>query len=183
MKTNISQNPNPALKALKAFVGDWPAVDDLLELAARRQLREFQDGLAFIRAKRDPTRDNVDRWWNDFEAHVRSTGCVDASRLVYAAHLGLVDEAYRSAEHARLGPAGAGSDIMGPDAYRTSIMFQAGMPELRSDPRFVPLCARLGLVEFWTTTGSWPDCADEVPYDFRAECARSRHAPKDDFGF
>jgi hypothetical protein len=23
MKTNISQNPNPALKALKAFVGDW----------------------------------------------------------------------------------------------------------------------------------------------------------------
>lgn len=175
--------PLSSLLRAKAFVGDWPAVDDLLELAARRQLREFQDGLAFIRAKRDPTRENVDRWWSDFESHVRGTGCVDASRLVYAAHLGLVDEAYVAAEHCRLGPAGAGSDIMGPDAYRTSIMFQANMPELRNDPRFIPLCVRLGLVEFWTTTGSWPDCADEVPYDFRAECERQRHLPKDDFGF
>jgi hypothetical protein len=72
---------------------------------------------------------------------------------------------------------------MGPDAYRTSLLFQAGMPELRNDPRFVPLCARLGLVEFWLTTGKWPDCADDVPYDFKAECARARHIPKDRFGF
>ena len=45
------------------------------------------------------------------------------------------------------------------------------------------LCARLGLVEFWTTTGKWPDCADEVPYDFKAECAKARHIPKQEFGF
>jgi hypothetical protein len=72
---------------------------------------------------------------------------------------------------------------MGPDGYRPSLLFQAGMPELRNDPRFARLCARLGLVEFWMTTNKWPDCADEVPYDFRAECAKVQHISKEDFGF
>ena len=56
------------------------------------------------------------------------------------------------------------------------------MPELRNDSRFVRLCARLGLVEFWTATGKWPGCADEVPYDFKAECAQAQSIAKDDFG-
>jgi hypothetical protein len=72
---------------------------------------------------------------------------------------------------------------MGPDGYRMSLMFQAGMPELRNDPRFTRLCARLGLVEFWMSTGKWPDCADEVSYDFRAECAKMRDIPKEVFEF
>ncbi|MGE0045437.1 MAG: hypothetical protein AB7J28_08555 [Hyphomonadaceae bacterium] len=42
----------------------------------------------------------------------------------------------------------------------------------RSTPRFVKFCARLGLVDYWLESGVWPDCADETPYDFRAECAR-----------
>jgi len=55
------------------------------------------------------------------------------------------------------------------------------MPELRNDPRFASLCARLGLVEFWIGTDRWPDCADEVPYDFRAECARAHDTPRESF--
>ena len=175
--------PVSSLLRAYSFQEDWAAVDRLLAIAAQRQLREFQDGLPFIRAKRDPTPENIGTWRSALEAHVERTGCVDVSRLVYSAHLGLVDEAYRAAEAARLGP-GAGDDgIMGPDGYRTSLLFQAGMPELRNDPRFARLCARLGLVEFWTTTGKWPDCADEVPYDFEAECARARLVPKEDFGY
>ena len=42
---------------------------------------------------------------------------------------------------------------------------------------------RLGLVDFWMTTGKWPDCADEVPYDFRAESGRARDVPNEEFGF
>ena len=72
---------------------------------------------------------------------------------------------------------------MAPDAYRTSLLFHAGMPELRNDPRFSRLCARLGLVEFWTATGKWPDCADDVPYDFRVECEKAQDIPKEVFGF
>jgi TolB-like protein/class 3 adenylate cyclase len=174
--------PVSSLLRAYAFRQDWAAVDRLLELAAKRQLREFQDGLPFIRAKRDPSPENVGEWWRTVEAHVGKTGCVDVSRLVYSAHLGLVEDAYRVAETARLGPAGTSDDMMGPDGYRTSLLFQAGMPELRNDPRFARLCARLGLVEFWTATGKWPDCVDEVPYDFKAECAKVQDVPKDDFG-
>ncbi len=126
--------------------------------------------------------ERIGGWRSALEAHVSRTGSVDVSRLVYAAHLGLVGEAYRAAETARLGPVGTSDDILGPDAYRPSLMFQAGMPELRNDPRFARLCARLGLVEFWTATGKWPDCAEEVPYDFKGECAKAQTIPKEEFG-
>jgi tetratricopeptide (TPR) repeat protein len=175
--------PVSSLLRCYAFQQDWEAVDRLLELAAKRQLREFQDGLPFIRTKRDPSPENIATWRSALAAQIDKTGRVDVSRLVYSAHLGLVEEAYRAAETARLGPAGTGDDIMGPDGYRTSLLFQAGMPELRNDSRFVRLCARLGLVEFWLATGKWPDCADEVPYDFKAECEKARHVPIQEFGF
>ena len=175
--------PVSSLLRAYAFQQDWAAVDRLLELAAKRQLREFQDGLPFIRAKRDPTPEHIGGWRRALEAHVAKTGRVDVSRLVYAAHLGLVEEAYRAAETAPLGPAGTSDDIMGPDRYRTHLLFQTGMPELRNHRRFLQLCARLGLVELWMATGKWPDCAGEVPYDFKAECAKVRHVPKEDFGF
>ena len=175
--------PVSSLLRAHAFQQDWAAVDRLLALAEQRQLREFQDGLPFIRAKRDPSPAHIDAWRSTLEAHVRKTSRVDASRLVYAAHLGLIDEAYAAADAARLGPAGTADDIMGPDAYRTALLFQAGMPELRNDPRFPRLCARLGLVEFWLASGKWPDCADEVPYDFHAECAQARDVPREAFGF
>jgi TolB-like protein/class 3 adenylate cyclase len=175
--------PVSSLLRAYAFQQDWAAVDRLLELAAKRQLREFQDGLPFIRAKRHPTPENIEGIRNALEAHVDKSGCVDVARLVYAAHLGLIEEAYRAGDGARLGPAGTSDDSMGPDAYRTSLLFQAGMPELRNDARFVRLCARLGLVEFWMTTEKWPDCAGEVPYDFKAECAKARDIPKAEFGF
>ena len=106
-----------------------------------------------------------------------------AERVRINAHLGLVEEAYRMSVNVKLGPNGTSDDIMGPDAYRTSLLFQAGMPELRNDPRFARLCARLGLVEFWMATGKWPDCVDDVRYDFKGECAKAQHIPKEDFGF
>ena len=99
------------------------------------------------------------------------------------AHVGLVDEAYVAVERAFLGPRGTADDVMGPDAYTTGMLFWHGMPEIRRDRRFVRLCARLGLVEFWLATQKWPDCADEVPYDFRSECEKARDVPKEAFGF
>jgi hypothetical protein len=175
--------PVANLLRAKAFLGDWAAVDRLLDPSARVPLREFHDGVAFIRAKRNPTPENLAGIQSALAAHFERTGSVDVSRLVYAAHLGLVDEAYRTAESARLGPAGTADDIMGPDGYRPALLFHTGMPELRDDPRFVPLCARLGLVEFWLATGEWPDCADEVSYDFKAECERVRRIPVEEFAF
>ena len=174
--------PVSSLLRAYAFQEDWAAVDRLLALAAKRNMREFQDTLPFVQAKRDLSPENIDAWRRRLQDHVAKTGGVDVSLLVYSAHLGLVEEAYQAAETARLGPDGSSNDILGPDGYRTSLLFQAGMPEMRNDPRFARLCARLGLVEYWMTTDKWPDCTDEVPYDFKAECAKVEHIPKDDFG-
>jgi hypothetical protein len=44
--------------------------------------REYQDGLAFIRAKRDPTAENVGGIRRALEAHVEGTGSVDVAHLV-----------------------------------------------------------------------------------------------------
>ena len=50
---------------------------------------------------------------------------------------------------------------------------------MRRDPRFVELCARLGLVDYWLTTQRWPDCVDEVApyYDFKNRCATVAAGP------
>jgi TolB-like protein len=39
---------------------------------------------------------------------------------------------------------------------------------LRQSPRFVELCGRLGLIDYWRETGVWPDCVPETAgtYDF-----------------
>jgi len=29
-------------------------------------------------------------------------------------------------------------------------------------------------VSFWLATGQWPDCVDQLPYDFRAACEQVR---------
>jgi len=130
-----------------AFLGAWARIDQLLDPAANRPLREFEEGLAFINAKRRPTPENLAKIRDGLTARVADTGCIDISRLVYAAHLGLVDEAYAAADGAHLGPRGNATDLMGPDAYATGMLFWEIMPEIRRDRRFVKLCARLGLVE------------------------------------
>jgi len=175
----------PVATLLRAFalLNDWPAVDELLATVANQPAHEFEDGLMFVRAKRDPTAENIGAMREALEVHVATAGSVDVARLVYAAHLGLADDVYRVVESARLGPRGVADDMIGPDAYRTGMLFWKGMPEIRNDPRFVRLCARLGLVEFWLATQKWPDCVNEVPYDFRAECEKARSIPKDAFEF
>jgi hypothetical protein len=89
---------------------------------------------------------------------------------------------YRAAKSTRQRPAGTSDDILGSDRYRTHLLFQAGKPELRNDPRLPRLCARLGLLEFWLVTGKWPGSADEVRYDFKAKCAKVHHISKENLG-
>jgi DNA-binding SARP family transcriptional activator len=56
------------------------------------------------------------------------------------------------------------------------IIFGATGVVMRTDPRFLDLCAKLGLADYWLTTGRWPDCAGAVDYDFRAEASRASRA-------
>ncbi len=58
-------------------------------------------------------------------------------------------------------------------AMATAALFLQNGAALRRDIRFPLLCCRLGLVDYWTQSGRWPDCADEVSYDFKVECEKA----------
>jgi TolB-like protein/tetratricopeptide (TPR) repeat protein len=94
-----------------------------------------------------------------------------------AAEVGHADAAFRAFDAAfKSGQpiAAYTSRNMGiPRAIQSIGLFYHDGEALRRDPRFARVCAKLGLVDCWTTSGHWPDCADEVPYDFRAECAKA----------
>ncbi len=166
--------PAPAnnLIMLHADRGEWDAVDALLSPArlAKHPLRQFEQGARnYVAAKRAATPAALRQSLATARGQFESTGFT-LNLMTILAHLGARDEAYAMSETASFTHADNGDDVMGIDAYRTYFLFHTSYPELRADPRFILLCARLGLVQYWTTTQNWPDCADEVPYDFKEEC-------------
>jgi TolB-like protein len=58
--------------------------------------------------------------------------------------------------------------------YMPPYLFLPPTAPLRSDPRFMQLAAKLGLVAYWRATGHWPDFCSEpsLPYDCRGEAAK-----------
>ncbi len=54
--------------------------------------------------------------------------------------------------------------------YETALLFIGETGQLRMNPDFAKLCARLGLARYWRETNAWPDCTDQVGYDFKAAC-------------
>jgi TolB-like protein len=50
------------------------------------------------------------------------------------------------------------------------ILFRSPADGMRRDPRFMPMAAKVGLVDYWEKAGKWPDfCAEPgLPYDCRA---------------
>jgi adenylate cyclase len=55
--------------------------------------------------------------------------------------------------------------------YETALLFINETIQLRMNPDFAKLCVRLGLARYWRDTDQWPDCASQLPYDFKAACA------------
>lgn len=162
---------------------DWQAVDRLTSPArlALYPLREHQGVIGFARVMRNPTLRNRRLMFDSIAKRADAVGHIDAQVAVVAAELGFADETFALLERCRFGPSGSSQDVMGTHAYRTILLFPKAYPTLRADPRFVKVCARLGLVEYWLETQNWPDCANEVPYDFKSVCEGLRDWPKDVF--
>jgi tetratricopeptide (TPR) repeat protein len=93
-------------------------------------------------------------------------------RIANLSHLGFVDDAFRLADRYT---AAAMTRVDSP-----AFLFDPGMAAARRDPRFMAFAARLGLVDYWRSTGKWPDyCAEPgLPYDCKAEAARLAAAGK-----
>ena len=162
---------------------DWAAVDRLIDPARleRYPLREHRSVIGLMAVLRDPTPEKRQRVLESVTRSIDLTGHTDAMPFITLAELGFVDESFELLDRAKLGPSGGTKDALGTNAYRTHLLFPAAFTKLRGDPRFVKLCARLGLVEYWLATQKWPDCAGEVAYNFSAECETYRDYPKDEF--
>ena len=167
----------------QAHAGNWVEVDRLIDPArlAQHPLREHSHLVELVAVLRDPTPENVRNGLATLTDSIEQTGHVTAEIFPWLAELDLAEEAYALLDRAKLGPSGGPMDMLGNTAYRTHMLFAAAFTKLRADPRFVKLCARLGLVEYWLATQNWPDCAETVPYDFKAECEKYRDYPKDVF--
>ena len=68
--------------------------------------------------------------------------------------------------------------IPGEANYYAGFLFFTLTAPLRKDPRFMQLAVRIGLVDYWRSSGHWPDfCADPtLPYNCRAEANRLKPA-------
>jgi TolB-like protein len=123
----------------------------------------------FGRAVRDNDLGLVDfarRWLTD---QLARTGSVPLDDVIGLATLtGEVDEAFDFLDRASFSHIFS-EEFDLPGAIPGSIFFGDGRRRLVPDVRFMGLCHKLGLVDYWLKTDRWPDCADEVPYDFRAE--------------
>jgi TolB-like protein len=164
---------------------DWVTVERLTNAArlALYPLREHEGVVAFGTVMREVGKGGRQQMFDAICARADASGHIDPQVAVIAAELGCVEETYALLNRCRFGPAGTDEDVMGMHAYRTLLLFPKAYTHLRADRRFVHLCARLGLVEYWLETNHWPDCALDVPYDFKAECENARSVPCDSYNY
>ncbi len=161
----------------QGFLGDWAAVDPLLDPAAKFPWREFQDD-GVHPGQAHPTPENI-RGIQSRSAASRADRLGRRSRLVYAAHLGLVDEAYRTPRSSSR-PTPTIDDIMGSDATARRC---CSMPGCQSCATFFvrPLCAR-GAGRDLVVQGQVADGFDEVPTTQGRVLHGTSH-PIEEFGF
>ncbi len=179
------QQATAYLLLIASWLGDWDQIDRLSDpkRLAQFPLRENSGILATAATMRYPTAQNREFFFGIMKARVEKLGFIDSVFLTFSSLIGMSDAAYPVLDRLPFGPKGAKGDPLGMMGCRAHLLFTPANKDGRNDARFVKLCARLGLVEFWLTTGIWPDCADEVPYDFRAQCRANAHVPCDAFAF
>jgi TolB-like protein len=155
---------------------DWNRFDALVaKVAARgfesprlRALIEYYEHL------RRPDPAYVERTLRAARRDLARTGTVLIGQLLGLHSLGAEEAAFELVDQASFahmfdpdGPPPAGG-------YTPAVMWLPLYAPMRCDRRFVDLCAKLGLCDYWVKSGRWPDCADEgvLPYDFKAACER-----------
>jgi TolB-like protein len=171
------------LLLLSIMLEDWAEVDRLIE-PKRLEKFPFREHSGFIitaNVLRSPQPSNKQFLFELVRSRALKSGSIDCTTIGVLSLVGLAQRYYDELFSVRIGPTGTKHDVLGMMGYRTHLLFTPACKEGRADPRFVTLCARLGLVEYWLETGLWPDCADEVPYDFRTACYAAQGVVQDRF--
>lgn len=162
------------------FLRDWARFDSLVPVARATAPDDpaVRAALGFSAAIREQDPSFAPRVVRRIERSIAETGTVQLPLLLTACNVGLLEEMFAAVERASF-------DFMFQDdggdpaeAYNPGVIFdRAFFGSAIRDPRFVGLCAKLGLCDYWVETDRWPDCVDWVAdvYDLKAEARRFAH--------
>jgi hypothetical protein len=147
--------------------GNLTEAADALKLIRSGKIAASRMTEAFVRARINPTKANVDRAVElAMSAYQSRHGFEELSELIIT--LGEFD---RTVE--LLGILLA-TNVESQYPYFVELLFRPPLADLRADPRFMQVAAHLGLLDYWRRSGDWPDfCSDPaLPYDCKKEAAR-----------
>jgi len=122
----------------------------------------------YYRTRADPTPANIDRFMQFLSGLYRRRGLTADDIVGHSqpyGELGREDDLY-----ALIFRLPAREDL----SPLASVVFRPSLRKFRHDPRFMIVAKRMGLVEYWRSSGKWPDfCFDpDQPYDCKAEAAK-----------
>jgi hypothetical protein len=164
-----------------ALMGDSAALAEITRLIGGAQIgaaavwdrRSIEIAFAFYEALLRMDQAYAIRTLAAAKERLRRNGRLSLTTLSTISALGLRDEAFLLAEEASF------DRVFEPGAWDITNGWAMGAflsvhlnRAMIADRRFLRLCARIGLVGYWEVTNCWPDCADQVPYDFRAEARK-----------
>lgn len=178
----VAQWPDNALIAWGAIIStaahdNWARFDALVACADERNIDTpmVRGGIAYGVRRRDPSPEARARYLHKARDRLLRTGTLPMGTFSMLYALGLIDDVFDLVDRTSFAfmfddeqrsPNGAGGG--------SSIFSPVFAPGLMQDIRFVGLCAKLGLVDYWVKSDCWPDCAEAgvLPYDFKAEARR-----------
>lgn len=164
---------------LRSALMRWPATPAIQDAATQIELRygDFVKALplsgarmdggikAYIRARSDPTKANKDAFLKLARTHNLNAA---QKRFLIEALPGLdrVDDLYSLLKSWPVDRALIES---------TTLLFSPWTAALRRDARFMDYARRVKLVDYWQSTGKWPDFCSEpdMPYDCKTEAERA----------
>ncbi|MFC3067730.1 winged helix-turn-helix domain-containing protein [Phenylobacterium soli] len=111
---------------------------------------------------------------DELRTSVAQTGTAPLGGLGLPAGLGLAGPIYDILEDASFDHLYHSEGLLTSGETALNVLFTASYEAMRADPRFVRLCVKLGLAEYWAASDHWPDFAAEVApiYDLKAEVRR-----------
>jgi tetratricopeptide (TPR) repeat protein len=171
-----------ALQELEKAERLWPGASNLTEARFRINLRYGDAGEALRAVRSDPSRAGWVSVQSYLEARMdpsppKVEKAIDEALGAYRQYPGVI--AHVAQAYGDFGREKELLDILlkAPEAdviTATDVIFRSTLVEFWNDPRSLLVAKRAGLLQFWQSSGKWPDfCnARDLPYDCKAEAAK-----------
>jgi TolB-like protein len=157
--------------------GDWDRFDAIVAaLSARGPLSPVHRGvIMYGRAMQQPNPELVNILLERSRRDLEKTGSLDLRVLCSIHALGAAEETFQLVDRATFAPMFDPNGTPPAGWANPGLIFNhASNGPMMRDVRFVRLCAKLGLCDYWVKSDRWPDCAADgvLPYDFEAHARR-----------